>query len=249
MLCTTLKARKHSVEAQSRDDWSGAALDCDIAILHGVRDPLVEAYRHVPTFIIESGYLKRINTRADAYSGHWQLSYSKLNGLPDFRCPPDRFDSLQFPLARSVRRKGYVLVLGQVPTDSALNGTDHGACLRTQIADYEAQGFEVRYRPHPRGGLTLNGIASLGGTLSDALDGCCAVVTYNSTSGFQVLLQGIPIMCDPCAPYYELSGMTCPPVSVRKLFFDRVGYGQWRCDQTPEAVDFLFSEWLPRCQR
>jgi hypothetical protein len=247
MLANSLRQAQHKPVLREKQKWKGEVEDCDLAVIHGIRNkPLIEAYAHVPVFIIESGYLKRINNRSEYQSGHWQLSYAKLNGLPGFDCPPNRFNALGFDIKRPRNRKGYVLVLGQVPTDSALNGTDHVQWLKDKISYYESEGHAVKYRKHPKGGVDLDGHPSLDGTLTEAIAGAAFCVAYNSTAGFEVLLNGVGMVCDECAPYAEISGEQCPSVAVRRAFFNRAAYGQWRVDQTPDAVQFLMNEWLPR---
>lgn len=238
----------HQAVTREPGRWDGKTEDCDFVLIHGVRNQaLIEAYQHVPVFIFEAGYLKRVNNRNEYQVGHWQISHAKLNGLPEFDCPADRFDALNLKIERAKGKGGYVLILGQIPNDSALNGTDHAAWINEQVEHYQGRGLEVKYRKHPRGGLDVPGFPSLDGELSEAVAGARLVVTYNSTAGFQVLLSGCPIVCDPCAPYYGLSGEKCPTIAERRAFFHRAAYGQWRVDETPQAVQFLINEWLPRC--
>lgn len=247
MLANSLRQAKHQPLLLEKQKWAGRVEDCDAAIIHGTRNKaLIEAYSHVPVFIIESGYLKRVNSRNEGQIGHWQLSYGDLNGMPGFYCPGDRFDALGLEIKKAQNQKGYVLLLGQMPGDSALNGTDHAAWLRGQIAYYENQGFTVKYRAHPKGGVELDGRPSLEGSLDEALGGAAFAVMYNSTAGFHCLLNGVGVVCDPCAPYYELSGEKCPPMAERRRFFNRMAYGQWTVGETAQAVDFMINTWLPK---
>ena len=226
-----------------------ATVPCDIALLGSIREPeLIEAYKAagVPVFIYEQGYVKRTNGPSEHQIGHWQLSKDWLNGLPDFECKADRFDSLDTPIGqKGGDAKGYVLVLGQKPGDSALNGTDHVQWLRDRFDEYD----NVVYRPHPKRGYEFDAseVTQQEGTLQEAFAGAKLVVCYNSTAGFAALLAGVPVVCDPCAPYAELSGTRLPAMKKRRAFFNRVAYGQWRVDQTKAAVEFLTKEWLPRC--
>lgn len=249
MLAMSLQRLRHEIVIESRDDWTGPVPGVDLAIVHGIRQPALEAYAGIPAIVLESGYLHRVNTVSEAQIGHWQLSLGGLNVIPDFPCAPDRFDRLSLAIEKPVKRKeGYVLLLGQTPNDSALGGVDHLAWLQEQAEMYRSQDLEVRYRPHPRGGIELPGVETIPGTLDDALEGASLAVMYNSTAGFQVLLKGIPVICDPCAPYAELAGKNAPSVKARRSFFNRAAYGQWRVDETEQAVNFLLNEWLPKCR-
>lgn len=249
MLALSFNQAGHSAVLRAKQRWSGEVEGCDLVLLHGVRrQGIIEAYSHVPVFIFESGYLKRVNNKSEVQRGHWQISRAVLNGMPDFDCPPDRFEKLNLKVEKAQKKKGYVLLLGQMPNDSALNGTDHKAWLLEQIEHYESNSpYPVQYRQHPKGGVVLDHYPSMDGDLADALSEAALVVCYNSTAGFQALLAGCPVVCDPCAPYYELSGEKCPTIAQRRAFFNRAAYGQWRVDETPQAVQFLINEWLPRC--
>jgi len=218
-------------------------IECDVALIGGIRQPeLIKAYK-VPVFIYEQGYVKRTNGPSEHQIGHWQLSKDWLNGVPDFACPPDRFEALNTPIiAKGGDAKGYVLVLGQKPGDSALNGTDHVQWLRDRFDEYD----NVFYRPHPKNGYEFDAseVREQEGTLQEAFDGARLVVCYNSTAGFAALLAGIPVICDPCAPYAELSGKRVASMKKRAAFFNRVAYGQWRVDQTIDAIKFVTEKWL-----
>lgn len=220
------------------------AVDCDVALIGGIRNSrLIDEYKNIPCFIYEMGYINRTNNHTEHMTGHWQLSKGWLNGLPDFECPGDRFDLLDTPIINHGGDPyGYVLVLGQKPGDSALNGTDHVRWLRDRFNEYD----DVVYRPHPKSGYGFHDdeVVEQQGTLEEAFAGARLVVCYNSTAGFAALLAGIPVLCNECAPYAELSGIEIPSVVVRRSFFNRAAYGQWLVAETDQAIKFVTEKWL-----
>ena len=135
---------------------------------------------------------------------------------------------------------GYVLICGQVQTDAAVMDVDYPAWLSEQIRRYQARGEDVRFRPHPKCVADPPPEAAaviLSGTLEDALKGAKFVVCYNSNAGHDALLAGVPVVCDPCAPYHELSGEVCPGYSDRLRYFSRAAYGQWRRADIAEGFE------------
>jgi hypothetical protein len=231
-LAKSLRAAGHKVV-----DGGGSNVVCDIALIAGARNiGLIDFYRgsNTPVFIYEQGYMKRTSCPADRETGYWQLSKDKLNGIPDFDCPLDRFKKLCLDVKQSGGDpSGYVLVLGQKPGDAALNSTDHVQWLREKFERYN----DVRYRPHPKCGWHFENeeVQTLDGTLEQAINGAKLVVCYNSTAGFEALIAGVPIECDPCAPYYGKS----ESISDRLDVLSRAAYGQWTISESDEAVDFM----------
>lgn len=190
------------------------------------------AARHKRTIVLEWGYFDRINDKSNPHKGHWQLSPDGLNNLPIGVFPSDRLDATGVQLLeRSHNQDGYVLICGQVRKDAAVMDVDYPAWISEQIRKYTARGERILFRPHPGGGTERYGVADRliqVGDLQSALDGAKFVVCYNSNAGHDALLAGVPVVCDPAAPYYELSGEVCPSIEDRRRYFSRCAYGQWR---------------------
>ena len=202
------------------------------------RDKIRALYPGVPFFVFDWGYVRRVNERDEHHKGHWQVSRDRLNNVPPGPCPDDRFKALDLPIkTKGGNAKGHVLLIGQMPNDSALNGGNHLAWLTAMAMKYD----NVLYRPHPRGGIKLVAGCETqqAGTLQDALDGARLVVTYNSNAGHEALLAGVPVVCDPCAAYAELAGEKIPSVPKRRAFYNRVAYGQWTVYEVQEMLDFV----------
>lgn len=189
------------------------------------------AAKHKRAIVVEWGYFDRINSKNDSTKGHWQLSPDRLNNLPDGEFPPDRFYATGVKLIERMHNAdGYVLICGQVKCDAAVMGIDYPRWIAEQIDKYSARGERVKFRPHPKEpdyyGVSPSML--LDGTLDDALAGAKFIVCYNSNAGHDALIAGVPVVCDPIAPYYELSGEVIPSMDDRLKYFSRCAYGQWR---------------------
>lgn len=222
---------------------------CDVMIIKSARNPeIIEQYKSkgVPVFVYDWGYFNRVNAPDQHRQGYWQLSHEKLNNMPDWNLPPDRFNESGASISKANHDKnGYVLVCGQMPIDAAVAGTDHKQWLIDQCAKYTNQGYDVRYREHPRGGVKLN-YPKAADDLQESMRGARFIVTYNSNVGHDALIAGVPVVCDSVAPYAELSGEALPSIARRLKYFSRAAYGQWMYSETDKAVQFLLNEWMPR---
>jgi hypothetical protein len=141
--------------------------------------------------ILERGYL------GDRFT--WSsLGWNGLNGYAEH--PPcldagERFTKHFGHLLKpwKTNNDGYVLLMGQVPSDAALlhvNFVDMMTAVAVQLREL---GHDVRFRPHPSAsGIQIQGASWLGGNLDEALAGAKAVVTVNSNSSVDAVLAGIP---------------------------------------------------------
>ena len=181
----------------------------------------------VPVLTADFGYMARVNNRNEREVGHYQVGLGGLNTLPPFDCPPDRFKSLGIKItARGGDPEGYTLLIGQVPGDAA-HGMDEPQLrkwLEAMLKDYP----NVRYRPHPIHAVMAPGLEVVGGSLADALAGARLVVTWNSNTGNDALLAGVPVVAHgPNAVYADLCGEDLPKVPERRAYFRRLAYAQW----------------------
>lgn len=250
--CLSAAIKSQKLKPINRDPrgWQGEIEECDLVFIKGARRmELVRAYEAagVPVFIFDWGYIKRVNTPQEHQKGHWQISHSRLNRFPDFDVPADRLEKLAIEISRKSHADNKrALLIGQMPKDAAVAGTCHATWLRNKAAELQADGFDVFYREHPRGGVKMPRLPSADGDLIEEMRASRVVVTYNSNTGHDALRAGVPVLCDPVAPYAELSGLTLPSLPKRRDYFQRLAYGQWRLDETSEAVAFILGEWLPR---
>lgn len=122
-----------------------------------------------------------------------------LNGRATFGPSQDdggaRFQKFGVPLEPWNPSGEYVLLVGQVPGDAALQGQNLTPWyMQTAKAAAALYGLPVRFRKHPRERFarTVPGTYADTGTLRDALSGAAVVVTFNSNTGVEAMLAGKP---------------------------------------------------------
>lgn len=90
----------------------------------------------------------------------------------------------------------YALLLGQVPRDSAVRGVNLPGWYA--VAVRSVKDMPVVFRPHPeRRDVAMRDAPTLHGTLEEALSRAAVAITWNSNSGVDAALAGVPvIVCD-----------------------------------------------------
>ena len=135
---------------------------------------------------------------------------------------------------------GPVLVCGQVPGDASLYGRDLTGWAVETVAALRALDREVVYRPHPL--VVRQGEANWcppGARLStapiaDDLARCGGAVTFNSNSGVEAVLAGVPTVTgDEGAVAWPVTshevGTWCRP--TREAWAHRLAWCQWTLDE------------------
>jgi len=173
--------------------------DADFHVVWSIKKLAVMDWRRrtgKPVLIMERGH---VGDRMKYTSCGW-------NGLGHRGIYPkavdggERWRKQYSDLMRPWRKPGdYVLLIGQVPTDSALDGLKIGLNRWAQNVTNQllAMGHKVVYRPHPW--TIANGYDSRGpkgsspskGTLEEDLRSALICVTYNSTAGVESVLLGV----------------------------------------------------------
>jgi hypothetical protein len=182
----------------------------------------------------------------------YSLGWNGLNGRARFpEWPTDggaRFREHFGHLMRPWRRDGgYVLLVGQVPGDASLQGRDLSrwyseAALRAQSA-YEA---EVLFRPHPA--AVKRGIIHRPeytrpstGNLCAALDGALACITFNSNTGVEAVLAGVPtVAVDAGAMAWDVAAHRVGDFQrpAREAWAHRLAWRQWRLEEIATGKPF-----------
>lgn len=168
----------------------------DFAVVWSFRVALrVREYFSGPILVMERGY---IGDRFEFTS----LGWDGLNGRARFTKvdDPSRFEKYFGHLLKPWKSgSGYALIAGQVVGDSALIGVDiHRWYRETGVALWK-QGWEIRFRQHPvevERGIPAPHVSfakHIDGELDDALAGAGIVVTFNSNTGVNAILAGIPV--------------------------------------------------------
>lgn len=190
--------------------------------------------RGLDCLILETGYIHR----GDGPGNFYALGWNGLNGRADFRnlnSPPDRAGKLGVEL--KPRAYGERIVLcGQVPHDASLDFSNHTQWLLEAAENIQALcGREIIFRPHPK--ALLPNIAgcrySVKKPLLEDLGGAHCLVTFNSNSGVESLIEGVPVFAfDRGAMYYELANKTWlsldnPELPDRTQWLNDIAFAQW----------------------
>lgn len=171
----------------------------------------------------------------------YSLGWNGLNGRATFpEMPVDggaRFAEHFGDLMKPWRAGGdYVLLVGQVPGDMSLQGRDltpwyDEAAMQAQNA-YEAP---VHFRPHPA--AVKRGIVHRPrytqpstGSLAEALAGAVACVTFNSNTGVESVLAGVPtVAVDPGSMAWDVAAHRIGDLArpAREAWAHRLAHRQW----------------------
>lgn len=190
--------------------------------------------------ILETGYINR----GDMPDNHYAVGLNNMNGRADFRnsnSPPDRANLLNVDLKPWRKAGEHILLCGQVPWDSSVEGVDHQAWL-LKAFDTLIQHTDrpIMFRKHPLSPeieLPLS-MMSRGGPIEKDLEGAWAHVSYNSNSGVDAVLNGIPSfafddysMVAKLAKR-DLAAIEDPATPDRTQWLNDIAYAQW----TPEEL-------------
>lgn len=231
--------------------------DFDLVITDGLRPPMDlmrDEYRAkgIPVIVTDLGYVRRD-------LGYMQVGIDRLNWLPDFECPADRWDALGVEL--QPRKHGdYILITGQKPGDGSHGMSDTQlwklyAGWVEEIRQHTDR--EIVFRPHPFArDMGLEGVLidkpsdKKSGGLAEAIEGAHCVVTYNSTSGTDALIAGVPVFCHESAQYADLGNSDFAVIEEpyfpddRLTHFHKVGYSQWQVQEFTRTVEWLIQRVL-----
>ncbi len=146
--------------------------------------------------VLERGY-RSINRQERCRIGRGAFVPELLDGASENQADFFRWWGLP-PVPRSALRplRDDVLLMGQVPTDSALYGLDYAGWQRQAIADARAAGLRPLWRAHPEDTLSVPPpIPVVGGSLVAALAEFDRIATLSSTTAVDALYAG----CDVAA--------------------------------------------------
>jgi len=203
--------------------------------------------------VLERGY----------FGDRFQLTscgWDGLNGHADF-CnagrPADRWRKHGAPMADWQTSGSYALICGQVSGDAAVAGVNlaHWYERAAALIQKSWPGLPVKFRPHPlsRQNVAPAGLKITSRTLKEDLRDAVFTVAYNSNSGVDSLLAGVPTYCgSPGSMAAPLAPMLVNPGALEELprwvrFEDRaqwahdLAYCQWTHEEiaTGDAWDHL----------
>lgn len=235
--------------------------DCDVAIVFGIgkemvpaswpRGEIIKRQKAVGrlVLILEKGFVKR-----DKY---FHIGWNGLNGRADFcnsLMPPDRWAALDVHLKNwqvdDLIRP--IVICGQVPWDSSVQHSDHIKWCQETVAMLRAMTHrKLIFRPHPmvKGKIDygISGVAIAHHPLEEDLKRAHAVVTFNSNSAVDAVIQGVPVfvadegtMAGDVANW-ELSDIEHPIKPPRQRWASDLAYTQWNLEEIAagDPIDHL----------
>ena len=234
----------------------------DVAVIFGVYKSKVpksfargEVFRqqrvkNLDVIVLETGYINR----GDGENHHYAAGFNGLNGRADFRnrgMPDDRVKKLGVSLKPWRKDGKHVLLCGQVPWDASVESChDYLGWLQYisgQIRYHTKR--EVRFRPHPLAPVSpLVGCTHSTVPIQEDLKDCWAVVTYNSNSSVEAVLEGVPAFTfDAGAMAKDVSSqwlqeLERPYMPAREQWLNDLCYAQWNLEElrSGEAWRHLF---------
>jgi hypothetical protein len=198
---------------------------CDLMVQWGIRQQRfirMQNTRKGQICILERAYLGDVTQRVSVSFG------GQLNGRATWRVPendPSRWEKCWPELMKpwTPKEDGYVLVMGQVPMDMACRNVSIMSFGKRAMDAFRRQGFPVRFRQHPR-------VQTPERSLQEDLAGARAVVTWNSTSGVDAVLAGVPtVAMDQGSMAWPVTGheLKLPPMPDRTSWGHRLAWCQW----------------------
>lgn len=134
------------------------------------------------------------------------------------------------------RPRGYALIMGQVPTDTAVRDITFASWVRGTQQELQRRmpQLQIKFRPHPLApNFRPNAVRETLGSLADALAGAALAVTFNSNSGVDAVLAGVPTVALD-------AGSMVYPVASHSIAEEPI-----RPDRTAWAHALAWKQWLP----
>jgi len=188
--------------------------------------------------ILETGYINR----GDGPDNHYAVGLNGLNGRADFKnkaSPPDRVTAT----LKDWREGHHIVLCGQVPWDASVDFTDHKAWLELAVRNIHLRTDRpVIFRPHPKCKLQpMQGTIYSTRPLEVDLKDAHACVTFNSNSGVEAALAGVPVFAfDEGSMVWDIANKSfdlieTPQRPDRSQWLADLSYCQWTCAELREG--------------
>lgn len=187
------------------------------------------------------------------------LGWNGLNGRAEFclKPPPsrERWDRHFAPLIKPWKTGGdCIVVMGQVPGDMACRNVSMMAWAARSMKQLKAMTeLPVYFRSHPRYSAgALDPKPAFKGDLNDALTRAAAVITWNSNSGVDAVLAGVPtVAMDVGSMVYGVAAhelTPAPPRPDRDWWTAALAWCQWSDEEivSGQAWEFIGRDYRDR---
>jgi hypothetical protein len=194
--------------------------------------------KNMDVIVLETGYINR----GDGEQHHYAAGFNGLNGRADFRnlgMPDDRLKMLSVDVKPWRKDGNHILLCGQVPWDASVDNVDYPSWLHFTAGQIKHRSNRpVIFRPHPQAKMSLAGCEpSRKATLLEDLENCWAVVTFNSNSSVESIIEGVPAftfdvgaMAKGVANHW-LDQLESPQMPDRHQWLADLAYAQWTLDE------------------
>jgi len=209
----------------------------DLAVIWGHRFPhIIKGQKEYggDYLVMERGYFKDRMT-------YCSMGYNGLNGRAEFlaeNSPPDRWEKHGTEVKSWKTDGKYILLMGQVSGDQSLQGINIRMWYQEVIEKIKGlTDMPVFFRPHPvarqqETGLDCDGYER--GTLAESLQDAYLAITFNSNTGVDAVINGIPVIAmDKGSMAWN---MAQHEITLEQSMPDR---NQW-------LYDLGYKQWLPK---
>lgn len=227
---------KHGVEVERCGARDGI-VECDLAVFWSARyTAIMKAQQSVGRdfLIMERGY---IGDRTAWTS----LAFNGLNGSGEFRNAhgqgPERFDANFAHLLKPWQViSDRAVIFGQVPGDMSIAGVDIDQWYVDAAREMRLRGYDVRFRPHPLApNVRVPGVDLMPGKLDHALAWADYAVTFNSNTGVDAVMAGVPtIACHEGSMVWDIAGQGIDAafeMPDRTEWASALAWSQWRMEE------------------
>lgn len=198
--------------------------------------------KNLDVVVLETGYVNR----GDGENHHYAAGLNGLNGRADFRnknMGPERWEALNVHL-KPYSRGEKIILCGQVPWDASVDNHDHKAwILETAHELKRLTSRPIVFRPHPKAQLPqIPGFGYSVRPLAEDLKDAHCVVTYNSNSAVEALIEGKPVFAfDEGSMAWALANKRLdkidePEYPNRQQWARDIAHAQWTLEEMREGL-------------
>jgi hypothetical protein len=233
--------------------------NCDVVVTYGLRNhgrDVLDYYepRGVPVIVLDHGYMRRVQVAADLKTAYLQVGVNRLGWVPERVPSGDRFAALGItPRRREPKEIRRAVIMGQVPYDAShrLNVAQLTQCYESLYDELRQAGVRnIAFRGHPQATGVVNPNIPKDDMrpLDDAIQNADLVVSINSNSGLDALIDGCPAAVLKSSHYTEcayrwptlLSLIEPPEPDALNNLLERLAYAQWTDAEIREGLPHRF---------
>ena len=191
--------------------------------------------------VLETGYVNR----GDGENHHYAAGFNGLNGRADFRnkgMGPERWQRFGIPI-KPYSRGSNVILCAQVPWDASVDNHNHLHWIAETAQKLKTMTTrKIVFRPHPLAKVApIEGCEYSTKPLVEDLKDAHCVVTYNSNSAVEALIEGKPVFAFDAGSMAwnvankDLRDIDEPKCHPRNQWLYELAYSQWTLPEMAEG--------------